>query len=56
MEAEATFSTNNKAAGKTAGETMIAELEAKGITEGTVGIVNVIAATDSPVQREAGFR
>ncbi len=56
VEAEATFSTNNKAAGKTAGETMIAELEAKGITEGTVGIVNVNAATDSTVQREAGFR
>ena len=56
VEAEATFSTDNKAAGKTAGETMIAELEAQGITEGTVGIVNVNAATDSTVQREAGFR
>ena len=56
VEAEATYSTNNKAAGKTAGETMIAELEAKGITSGTVGIVNVNAATDSTVQREAGFR
>jgi len=56
VDAEATFSTNNKAAGKTAGETMIAELEAQGITEGTVGIVNVNAATDSTVQREAGFR
>ena len=56
VEAEATFSTNNKAAGKTAGETMIAELEAKGITSGSVGIVNVNAATDSTVQREAGFR
>lgn len=56
VEAEATFSTNNKAAGKIAGETMIAELEARGITEGTVGIVNVKAATDSTVQREAGFR
>ena len=56
VEAEATYSTNNKAAGKTAGETMIAELEAQGITSGTVGIVNVNAATDSTVQREAGFR
>ena len=56
VEAEATFSTDNKAAGKTAGETMIAELEAQGITEGTIGIVNVNAATDSTVQREAGFR
>ena len=56
VEAEATYSTNNKAAGRTAGETMIAELEAKGITEGTIGIINVNAATDSTVQREAGFR
>ena len=56
VEAEATYSTNNKAAGKTAGETMIAELEAQGITEGAIGIVNVNAATDSTVQREAGFR
>ena len=56
VEAEATYSTNNKAAGKTAGETMIAELEAQGITSGSVGIVNVNAATDSTVQREAGFR
>ena len=56
VEAEATFSTDNKAAGKTAGETMIAELTAQGITEGSVGIVNVNAATDSTVQREAGFR
>ena len=56
VEAEATFSTDNKAAGKTAGEVMIAELAAQGITEGAVGIVNVNAATDSTVQREAGFR
>ena len=56
VEAEATFCTNNRSAGRTAGETMIAELEARGITEGLVGIVNVNAATDSTVQREAGFR
>ena len=56
VKAEATFSTNNKAAGKTAGETMISALEARGITEGSVGIVNVNPATDSTVQREAGFR
>lgn len=31
VEAEATFSTDNKAAGQTAGETMLAELEAQGI-------------------------
>jgi len=56
VDAEATFSTNNKAAGFTAGETMLAELAAKGITEGAIGIVNINAATDSTVQREAGFR
>ena len=56
IDAEATFSTNNKAAGFTAGETMLAELAAKGITEGAIGIVNINAATDSTVQREAGFR
>ncbi len=56
VDAEATFSTDNKAAGKTAGETMIAELEAKGITDGSIGIVNVNAATASTVAREEGFR
>jgi len=56
VEAEATFSTNNKAAGFTAGETMLAELEARGVTEGSIGIVNVNAATQSAVDREMGFR
>ena len=56
VEAEATFSTDSKAAGKTAGEEMIKALQAAGVTEGSIGIVNVNAATDSTVQREAGFR
>ncbi len=56
VDAEATFSTNNKAAGKTAGEEMIKELEAKGVTSGDIGIVNVNASTQSTVDREAGFR
>ena len=56
VEAEATFSTDNKAAGQTAGETMLAELEAQGITSGSIGIVNVNAATASTVAREEGFR
>ena len=56
VEAEATSSTDNKAAGKTAGEEMVAALTAAGITEGSIGIINVNAATDSTVQREAGFR
>ena len=56
VDAEATFSTDNTAAGKTAGETMLAELTAKGITSGKIGIVNVNAATASCVARETGFR
>ncbi|MDO4787638.1 MAG: substrate-binding domain-containing protein [Johnsonella sp.] len=56
VDAEATFSTDNEAAGKTAGEEMIKALEAAGITSGNIGIVNVNAATDSTVKREAGFR
>jgi len=56
VEAEATFATDNKAAGKTAGEELKKALEEKGITSGKLGIVNVNAATDSTVKREAGFR
>lgn len=56
VDAEATFSTDNKAAGKTAGEEMIKALEAAGVTSGDIGIINVNAATDSTVQREDGFR
>ena len=56
VDAEATFSTNNKAAGKIAGEEMIKELEANGITSGDIGVVNVNASTQSTVDREAGFR
>ena len=56
LAAEATFSTDNQAAGKTAGETMLAALTAAGVSEGSIGIVNVNAATDSTVKREAGFR
>ena len=56
LEAEATFSTDNEAAGHTAGEEMLKALEAEGITEGKIGIVNVNASTDSALKREAGFR
>lgn len=56
VEGEATFSTDNKAAGKTAGEEMKKELEAKGVKSGNIGIINVNAATDSCVKREEGFR
>lgn len=56
LEAEATFSTDNQAAGKTAGEEMLKALNDKGITSGDIGIINVNAATDSCVARETGFR
>ena len=56
VDAEATFSTDNKAAGKTAGEEMRKALEAKGVTSGKIGVINVNAATDSCVMREEGFR
>lgn len=52
----ATFSTDNRAAGKTAGMEMIKALKAAGKTSGKIGIVNVNAATASTVAREAGFR
>jgi len=54
--AEAAFTTNNTAAGNTAGKELIAALAASGVTEGRVGIVSVNAATQSTVDREAGFR
>jgi len=53
---EATFATDNKAAGKTAGEQMLAELNAQGITSGDIGIINVKPDTTSCVLREEGFR
>ena len=56
VEAEATFSTDNKAAGKTAGEEMIKALEDKGIKDGSIGIVNINTFTNSTIQREEGFR
>ncbi|MCD8138651.1 MAG: substrate-binding domain-containing protein [Planctomycetaceae bacterium] len=52
----ATFSTDNKAAGKTAGDEMLKALKAKGVTSGKIGIVGVNAATASTAAREAGFR
>lgn len=56
VEAEATFSTDNKAAGKTAGEEMIKALEDKGIKDGSIGIVNINTSTNSTIQHEEGFR
>lgn len=56
VEAEATFSTDNKAAGKTAGEEMIKALEDKGVKDGSIGIVNINNSTNTAIQRESGFR
>lgn len=56
VEAEATFSTDNEAAGEQAGEQMLAALEANGVTEGTIGVVNANSTANSVVQREEGFR
>ena len=56
VEAEVTFSTDNKAAGKTAGEEMIKALEDKGVKDGSIGIVNINNSTNTAIQREAGFR
>ncbi|MGD1817514.1 MAG: ABC transporter substrate-binding protein [Pleomorphochaeta sp.] len=53
---EQTLATDNKAAGTTAGEQMLAALKANGVTSGPIGIINVNAATASTVDREAGFR
>jgi ribose transport system substrate-binding protein len=56
VDAEATFSTDNKAAGETAGKEMKKALEDAGVSSGDIGIINVNAATDSCVNRESGFR
>lgn len=56
IDAEATFSTDNEAAGKTAGENMIDSLKEKGIDSGEIGIINTNAASTSTVLREEGFR
>lgn len=50
------LTTDNEAAGTTAGKQMLAELEAKGITEGKIGIVGVTKDTASCIAREQGFR
>ena len=50
------LSTDNIAAGKTAGQTMLQSLQAKGITSGTIAVFGVTADTASCVAREEGFR
>lgn len=48
--------TDNRAAGKVAGEKVLEALKAKGVEEGKIGIVSVNAATTSTVDRDEGFR
>ncbi|WP_330684670.1 substrate-binding domain-containing protein [Blautia sp. XA-2221] len=56
VEAEATFSTDNKAGGEKAGEELKKALQDKGVTSGDIGIINTNAASQSTLDREAGFR
>jgi ribose transport system substrate-binding protein len=52
----ATLSTDNYGAGKTAGQTMLKELDGAGKSSGSIGIISVNTATNSTMNREAGFR
>lgn len=56
IEGEATFATDNEAAGKLAGQQMLAALKKEGKTSGKIGVVNVNNATASTISREKGFR
>ena len=56
VDAEATFSTDNKSGGEKAGEELKKALEDKGVTSGSIGIINTNAASQSTFDREAGFR
>jgi ribose transport system substrate-binding protein len=55
-EAIITLATDNINAGKTAGETMISELEAIGTRSGSIGIIGVNTVTTTTLNRETGFR
>jgi ribose transport system substrate-binding protein len=52
----ATITPDNRAAGKAAGEQLLAKLAAAGVNSGAIGVVNVNAATASTALREEGFR
>ena len=56
VDAEATFSTDNKSGGEKAGEELKKALEDKGVTSGSIGIINTNAASQSTLDLEAGFR
>lgn len=48
--------TDNRSAGKEAGEAVLQALTEKEIVEGKIGVVSVNAATTSTVERDEGFR
>ena len=50
------LTTDNEAAGKTAGEKMLEDLKEKGISSGKIGIIGVTKDTASCIAREEGFR
>lgn len=50
------LATDNNVAGRTAAETMKKELQDRGITKGTIGVMGVTKDTASCVTREEGFR
>lgn len=55
LDADATFATDNYAAGVMAGEEMVTRLEEAGLTEGEVGIVSAQAGVQSCIDRVDGF-
>lgn len=56
FEGEATFATNNYAAGEEAGQKLLEILSEAGVTEGTIGVVSAQAGVQSCVDRVDGFR
>lgn len=56
LDAVASYTTDNYAAAKAAGEQMLKGFEEKGIKSGDIGIVAFSNATQTSVDREQGFR
>jgi ribose transport system substrate-binding protein len=54
-EATTTLATDNYSAGRIAAETMISQLEAKGIEKGTLGILGLTPEIITTTERERGF-
>lgn len=56
FDAVQTLATDNKAAGKIAGEELIKALKDKGVNAGDIGVISTNSATASSNLREEGFR